>query len=48
MSDGKIKITECAIYECYNHRKDNSKYCIFHQPLCGDHLVTIGECGCKL
>lgn len=19
-----------------------------YQPLCGDHLVTIGECGCKL
>lgn len=33
MRDGSIKIRECALYECYNHRQEGSKYCIFHQPI---------------
>ena len=33
MSDGNIKIRECALYECYNIVKERSRYCIFHQPI---------------
>jgi hypothetical protein len=33
MSDGIVRFTECALYECYNLRQQDSKYCIFHQPI---------------
>jgi hypothetical protein len=34
VSDGApIKIRECNLYECYNHCKEGSRYCIFHQPI---------------
>lgn len=31
MSDGKVIEKECQLYECYNIRIENSRYCIFHQ-----------------
>ena len=33
MSDGVTTIKECSLYECYNQRKENSKFCIFHQRI---------------
>jgi len=28
-----VEIDECHLYECYNHRQEGSKYCIYHQPI---------------
>lgn len=33
MSDGVITIQECKLYECYYARIQDSKYCMYHQPI---------------